>query len=93
MKKKIITAKIFSLIVLTLFLGIFSCKKEKFTPNSIGKEVLSEDDLLNLNTIDTVITIYSYPVLADSVKTDEVSSEMLLGSYVDPVFGLSLIHI
>lgn len=78
------------LFLVLISLGVFySCKKERFNTNNTGKNVLSEEDLLNLNLIDTTITIYSYPVLADSVKTDEVSSEMLLGSYIDPKFGMS----
>ena len=55
------------LALVALVLSFSSCKKEKFNPNSTGKGILSDDDLLGLNTIDTTITIYSYPVLADPV--------------------------
>ena len=64
-----------------------SCKKEKFDSNATGKVVLSDADLLDLNVVDTTITLNSYPVLSDSVRTDESAGSVLIGSYVDPNFG------
>ena len=87
MKNRSFALRLSSFILLVLIVGFSSCKKDKFEKNSTGKTVLSETDLLNLNTIDTTITLVSYPVLSDSVRTDEVSVSALLGSYVDPVFG------
>lgn len=87
MKQTPFVFKYTTLFILSILFGFTSCKKDKFETNSTGKSVLSEADLLNLNTIDTTITLNSYPVLADSVKTDEIAETALLGSYVDPVFG------
>jgi hypothetical protein len=74
------------LSVLCFFTLTVSCKKDKFKDNNVGKGLLSEEDLLGLSLIDTV-SITSKTILADSLRTDEVSENMLLGSYVDPVFG------
>ncbi|MFP5471827.1 MAG: DUF4270 domain-containing protein [Bacteroidia bacterium] len=64
-----------------------SCKKERFNNNNTGKELL-DDELLGLSLIDTS-TLAIKIVKSDSLRTDEVSSTVLLGSYVDPVFGKS----
>ncbi len=76
-------------LVLLSIIALFttSCKKEKFEKNATGKTVLSDQDLLGLHVIDTTITIHTYPVIADSVRTDEIANTILLGSYVDPVLG------
>ena len=76
----------FWLSVLCFFTLTTSCKKDKFKENNVGKGLLSENDLLGLSLIDTV-SITSKTILADSLRTDEVSENMLLGSYVDPIFG------
>ena len=78
---------LFSLLLVLVGLSLSSCKKERFNPNNTGKDVLPNEDILGLNTIDTTITIFTKPVWADSIRTDEVSTTALLGSYVDPVFG------
>lgn len=65
-----------------------SCKKERFNDNNTGKELFTEQELLGLSFIDTT-TLSIKTVKSDSLKTDEVSSTILLGSYVDPVFGKS----
>lgn len=66
-----------------------SCKKEKFDSNATGKVALSEEDLLDLNIIDTTITLQSFPVLSDSIRTDEAAGSVMVGSYIDPEFGKS----
>jgi hypothetical protein len=74
------------LSVLCFVVLFSSCKKERFNNNNTGKELLSEEDLLNLSLIDSS-TINTKSILSDSLRTDEVSTTVLLGSYVDPVFG------
>ena len=88
MKSTFSVSRLSALVLVGFLIGFSACKKDKFNSNNAGDVALS-DDLLGLETIDTTITIYSYPVLSDSVKTDEISTAMFLGSFVDPVFGKS----
>lgn len=67
-----------SAIFLSLLLG--SCKKED---SDIGLGL--ENELLNATMVDS-FQINTYTIREDSLKTDELTT-MLLGSYVDPVFG------
>jgi hypothetical protein len=70
-------------------LGVFvlapGCKKVE---DDIGLSVQPEDDQLSSGIHDT-LTLTTYTVKADSLRTDELASGNLLGSYVDPVFGHS----
>lgn len=88
MRNTISVSRLAAFILVGFLIGFSACKKDKFNANDAGNAALS-GDLLGLEVIDTTITIYSYPVLSDSVKTDEVSTAMFVGSYVDPVFGKS----
>lgn len=77
--------KIFFLYFL-LIIVFFSCKKDE---NTIGKEILPKDDLLNATYCDTS-TIIAYTVLDDSLRTDESYIgyiPQLVGTMIDPVFG------
>lgn len=65
-----------------------SCKKERFEDNNTGKSLLSEQDLLNLSVYEfNDVTLST--IKAEPLKTNNLSSTVLLGSYVDPVFGKS----
>jgi hypothetical protein len=72
--------KIFSAILL-LLLFTTACKKD----NSLGKDIIDPDALLNGITTDT-FELYTYSILEDSTETKNVSN-VLLGSYNDPKFG------
>lgn len=79
--KRIIVSAIF-LLSLVVFLG--ACKKEA---TDTGISVQPDEDLLNATLVDT-FTINTYTQLEDSLKTSDLSN-VLVGSYVDPVFGKS----
>jgi len=65
-------------------LVINSCKKKE--DSNLGLEIQPQGDQLSVVVEDTVqLTTYSVP--SDSVQTNAVSSNTLLGSYVDPYFG------
>ncbi|MBK6344919.1 MAG: DUF4270 domain-containing protein [Bacteroidales bacterium] len=63
-------------------LTTYSCTKE---PDLIGLDLLPAGDFLNIDYIDTS-SIVAYSVREDSLRTDELSLN-LLGSISDPVFG------
>ncbi|MAP01235.1 MAG: hypothetical protein CMD01_00250 [Flavobacteriales bacterium] len=69
--------------LVVVVLVLFSCKKN----NDFGLEVQPSQDLLSANQTDTT-TLITYSSAGDSLKTDELSGPNLLGSYVDPSFGL-----
>jgi hypothetical protein len=75
--------QLFAAILMLLFLGS-ACEND---PDEIGIGIQPDSDRLNIFTTDT-FTINSYSVYVDSVRTDETSRTML-GSYFDPVFGVS----
>jgi len=77
-----LSANFFLFIVLLLL--FFSCRKENDT---VGLKILPKSDLLNVGFKDTT-TLITYTVKEDSVKTDG-TSQNLLGSYNDPIFGKS----
>jgi hypothetical protein len=69
-----------------LFLGIIlfaSCKKNQ---DNLGLEVQPQSDQLNVTVSDTTQLI-TYSSVSDSIRTDELTNNNLLGSYVDPFFG------
>jgi hypothetical protein len=81
--------KLFHLLAAFVAVLIFaSCNKE---PNLIGLDLLPEGDRLNMSFIDTS-TIIAYTVKEDSLRTDELSTN-LLGYINDPVFGKTLASI
>ncbi len=61
---------------------IVSCNKE---PDLIGLDLLPEGDRLNMSFTDTS-TIIAFSVREDSLRTDELSNN-LLGYLNDPIFG------
>lgn len=74
-----------SLIVIVLASAFQnSCKKE---PSSLGLGLQPPGDALNVIYSDTT-SITAYSQFIDSVRTDETNTS-LLGSLLDPVFGLS----
>ncbi|HNQ59402.1 MAG TPA: DUF4270 domain-containing protein [Bacteroidales bacterium] len=61
-----------------------SCTKE---PDQIGTSIIPPTDKLQYG-IDTTILLDAYSIVEDSVRTDE-TSQNILGSYWDPIFGIS----
>ena len=72
------------LLSLTLAVGVMACTKE---PDRIGTNVIPPSDRLPFG-IDTTIVLEAFSVREDSVRTDE-TSQNVLGSYWDPVFGIT----
>ncbi len=65
-------------------LVINSCKKKE--DSNLGLEIQPQGDQLSVVVEDTIqLTTYSVP--SDSVQTNAVTSNTMLGSYVDPYFG------
>lgn len=73
-------------LFLVLIFLLTNCKDEN---NSLGLDLQPPNDKLNLKTSDTTEVI-AYTEVIDSIKTDETSNS-LLGSILDPVFGLSTV--
>ncbi|WP_236695620.1 DUF4270 domain-containing protein [Lentimicrobium saccharophilum] len=71
-----------AILAIIFALSITSCNKE---PDLIGIDLLPDSDYLNLSFTDTS-TIIAYTVREDSLRTDELSAN-LLGYMNDPVFG------
>ena len=66
-----------------LVAALASCKKD----SPVGLDVQPEGDLLHTRVTDTV-SVRTYTVHEESVKTDELpSGTTLIGRYNDPVFG------
>jgi len=63
---------------------ITSCKED---PYQVGLDLLPASDTLYVDQFDTV-SIIAYSEIQDSIRSDEMSS-LLLGSIMDPVFGLT----
>lgn len=72
----------FSAFLLVLLVGMSACKKPE---NKLGVEVYDPEALLDANGVDT-FQLFTSSVVADSVRTSQASN-VLLGSYNDPVFG------
>tara|TARA_B100001287_G_scaffold94615_1_gene79508 strand:+ start:7072 stop:8418 length:1347 start_codon:yes stop_codon:yes gene_type:complete len=72
----------FVLIIIILFFTSLSCKKN----DELGIEISPEYTSVNTFTADTFL-ISTKTILADSIKTDELSGSSPLGNYVDPIFG------
>ncbi len=70
--------------LLLLAVVVFSCSKEA---NKLGTSVVPANSRLQFG-YDTAITINAYSMIDDSVRTDETSLNVL-GSYWDPVFGIT----
>lgn len=75
---------IFSIIVI-----VFTNCKNDFDKVGIG--LIPGSEILELFSSDTT-TVLVHSVFADSVKTDNTATSML-GSYLDPIFGLNTISI
>jgi Fe-S cluster biosynthesis and repair protein YggX len=69
-------------------LVVAGCKND---PDEIGIGILPDDEKLSVLFSDTT-TVRVHSVFSDSVKTDKTSRSML-GSYFDPVFGVSAVSI
>lgn len=68
---------------LFILLATNACKKAAI----VGLQVTPEDDLLNSTFTDTV-SIRTYSVYEDSIRTDNgIANRSLLGDFRDPVFG------
>jgi len=67
--------------ILFLITFLFSCEE----PNTVGLDVQPPDDKFNVINTDT-ISLITYTVIEDSIRTDETELN-LLGSNYDPVFG------
>lgn len=71
---------------LTLFIALISflsCKKKE---NDLGLAIQPQGDELSIGVSDTTELI-TYIEKGDSIPTDELSGDNLLGSYIDPFFG------
>ena len=79
-----IAHKYMALMIGALILAFSACKK---SPNTIGNNLLDDNNYIGVFRTDTTeIVCYSY--LDDSIGTKNVSYA-LLGSTLDPVFGLT----
>ncbi|NTW31188.1 MAG: DUF4270 domain-containing protein [Bacteroidetes bacterium] len=67
--------------ILSIIFALYSCEE----PNIVGLGVQPPDDELNVENTDSV-TLITYTVKEDSIRTDETEFN-LLGSNYDPVFG------
>lgn len=79
-KRKVNQLSALFFIIVLLF---SSCKKKE---NVIGSSIQPEGDQLGLEMVDT-LSLITYTTLGDSVRTDELAGNSLLGSYYDPFFG------
>ncbi len=70
-------------LMLTM-ISIVSCKKD---PYSIGLDLLPASDTLNVKKVDTC-TVVAYSLIQDSIRSDK-STSILLGSIMDPEFGIT----
>lgn len=73
-------------LFLFLILFLTNCNDDN---NSLGLDLQPPNDRLNLASSDTT-KVVTYTEVVDSIKTDETSMS-LLGSMLDPVFGLSTV--
>ncbi|MCT4581937.1 MAG: DUF4270 domain-containing protein [Flavobacteriales bacterium] len=69
--------------IFILLITFFSCKKKE---NDLGLAIQPQDEELDLGISDTTKLI-TYIGESDSIPTDELSGDNLLGSYIDPFFG------
>lgn len=60
-------------------------------PDEIGVGIMPDDERLTVLFSDTT-TVRVHSVFADSIKTDR-TSRVMLGSYTDPVFGVSSVNL
>ncbi len=80
-------AKFFLIIPVCISFFVTSCKES----NVVGLDVQPANDLLNVTYQDTA-TLFTRTVKMDSLRTDETflqsaTTDVLLGTYLDPVFG------
>ncbi len=89
-KKRLQKSQYISIILFSLFFSVLSCSEDE---NIIGENILPNGDEITIG-FNEISTIESYTVSMDSIYSDEdeLSSSKpycLVGSYIDPVFGLS----
>lgn len=82
-------AKFFLIVVVLLSVFVISCDESSV----VGLDVQPTNDLLNVNLVDTA-TLITRTVKMDSLRTDETimqlfTNNVLLGTYIDPIFGKS----
>lgn len=75
----------FTLIASILIIG---CTND---PDEIGIGIMPDDERLTVLFSDTT-TVRVHSAFADSIKTDK-TSRVMLGSYFDPVFGISSVNL
>jgi hypothetical protein len=78
--RKVLELSAVFFIVLT---ATIACTKKE---NSLGSSIQPEGDVLAANQTDST-SIITYTVNGDSVRTDELAGNNLLGVYHDPFFG------
>ncbi|MFH0867608.1 MAG: DUF4270 domain-containing protein [Bacteroidota bacterium] len=81
MKRNTLKYALYFLAAAFLFVFFSTCEK----PSEVGLEIQPPGDKLDVVYCDT-ISLVTYTVLEDSIRTDETSNN-LLGCYIDPVFG------
>jgi hypothetical protein len=81
LKRNVLKYTLYFLAATFLFVFFNACEE----PSRVGLEIQPPGDQLNVVFCDT-ISLVTYTVLEDSIRTDETSSN-LLGYYYDPVFG------
>ncbi len=82
-----IGTKFFLILLSGLLTSLFSCDKSSV----VGLDVQPTNDLLNVGNTDT-LTLITKTIRVDSLETDQTiisSGKVLLGKYVDPIFGTS----
>lgn len=82
-------AKFFLIVCVLLSVFVTSCDESSV----VGLDVQPTNDLLNVSYVDTT-TLITKTVKMDSLRTDEtimnyVTTDALLGIYLDPIFGKS----
>lgn len=70
--------------MVVIFVFVAGCEEK---PNEIGLNLQPGDNDLKVKTTDT-LTVEAYSTRLDSIRSDETTFS-LLGSYYDPVFGIS----
>lgn len=75
--------KALALTTLFAFFLTSSCKKKE---SDLGIAIQPQGDELAIGESDTT-KLYTYVERGDSIATDELSGDNLLGSYIDPYFG------
>lgn len=87
MSRKIVL-KYWNITLTVALLAFFSACNE---PNDLGMELLPHTDLIEVKNLVETNSISSYTFSEDSILTS-MASKSLLGSFYDPVFGITTIN-